>query len=394
VTADDLIVPAADAEKLTEIASWDGFRPARFPDSDFPVDVVRLAGSTSRPIVVCRARRAETLKALPASLRERAAAAFSRASTPPKTMALARGRALDLSEAPLVLGVVNVTPDSFSDGGLYLDRGRAIERALELFAQGAAIVDIGGESTRPGTYGDTAEISEEEEVARVLPVIEGIRKRTADPLSIDTRHAGVARRALEAGADLVNDVSSLRYDAAMAATVAAAGAGVILMHMRGLDPRTMQRDTTYSHLLGEVAGELAAAAAFAVEAGVAPGAIAIDPGLGFGKSPEGNLLLLGHLAAFRTLGYPVAIGASRKGFVRRFSGVADDAPSPDRLSGSLACVAAAADAGAAIVRVHDVLETVRYLRMRRAIREGSRDAAAGGRSASAVTRERAGAVRS
>lgn len=364
----DLILPAADAAALAEIASWDGFRPATFPTSDFPVDVVRLAGSSSRPLVVSRGRRADTLKALPASLRERAAAAFGRASAPVRTLLLAGKRPLDLTQGPLVLGVVNVTPDSFSDGGAFFDAGRAVDRALELFAQGAAIVDVGGESTRPSTYGETREISEDEELGRVLPVLRGIRARTDAPLSIDTRRAAVARRALDAGADLVNDVSGLRFDEAMASAVAGAGAAVIVMHMRGTDPRTMQRDTHYTHLMGEVAAELAESLERARQAGVPPESLVVDPGLGFGKSAEGNLILLRHLAAFHSLGAAVAIGASRKGFVRKYSGVAEDAPNEDRLAGSLACAAAAADAGAALVRVHDVAETVRFLAMRRAIR--------------------------
>ncbi len=363
----DLVIPAVDAAVLSEIAGWDGFRPATFPAADFPVDVVRLDGSSSPPLVISRARRAESLKALPASLRERAGAAFAAAAHRNLRLTLAHGRSLDLASGPLVMGVVNVTPDSFSDGGLYLDRDRAVARALELFAGGAALVDIGGESTRPGTYGAADEVSPEEETARVVPVIEAIRRETAAPLSIDTRRAAVAMAAIQAGADLVNDVTALRFDPAMAATVARTGAGTILMHMRGLDPRTMQSDTTYPHLLADVAGALAEAVARAAAAGVPSGGIAVDPGLGFGKSPEGNLVLLRHLGAFRSLGLPIVIGASRKGFVRRFSGVAEDSPASDRLPGSLACAAAAADGGAALVRVHDAVETVRYLRMRGAI---------------------------
>ncbi len=363
----DLVIPASDAAVLSEIAGWDGFRPATFQAAEFPVDVVRLAGSSSPPLMISRARRTESLKALPASLRERAGAAFAAAAHRSPRLTLAHGRSLDLASGPLVMGVVNVTPDSFSDGGLYLDRDRAVARALELFAGGAALVDIGGESTRPGTYGAADEVSSEEETARVVPVIQAIRRETAAPLSIDTRRAEVAAAAIDAGADLVNDVTSLRFDPAMAETVARTGAGTILMHMRGLDPRTMQSDTTYAHLLADVASALAEAAARAAAAGVVNGAIAVDPGLGFGKSAEGNLVLLRHLAAFRSLGLPIVIGASRKGFVRRFSGVAEDSPAADRLPGSLACAAAAADGSAALVRVHDAIETVRYLRMRRAI---------------------------
>lgn len=363
----DLVLPASDVASLREICGWDGVRPATYPASDFPVDVVRFAGSASPPVVLSRARRAESLKAMPASLRERAQAAFARAAARPEALALAHGRRLDLTAGPLVMGVVNVTPDSFSDGGLFLDTGRAIERALAMFRDGAAIVDIGGESTRPPLYGAAEELSADEECARVLPVVAGIRARSDSPLSIDTRKAAVAGEALRAGADLVNDVTGGRFDESLAGVVAEHAAGAILMHMRGTDPRRMQDDLSYGHLVGEVAAALADSAARAVAAGVAPGAIAIDPGLGFGKTLEGNLILLRHLDAFRSLGFPVCVGASRKAFVRRFSGVGEDSPVSDRLPGSLAALAAAAATGAALVRVHDVAESVRFLGMLQAI---------------------------
>jgi dihydropteroate synthase len=363
----DLVFAAANAETLREIASWDGFRPATFPPSEFPLDVVRFERSASPPVVVSRARRAETLKALPAGLRERALSTFGRADRAPTSLELPGGRRLDLSTAPVVMGVVNVTPDSFSDGGLYFDPVRAAARALEMFEEGAAIVDVGGESTRPSSYGDTEAVPAAEEIGRVVPVVEAIRRETGRPVSVDTRKAEVARAALAAGADLVNDVSALRHDGRMAAIVAGTGAALLLMHLRGDDPRTLQADTAYSHPVAEVASELAAAASRALDAGVESGRIAVDPGLGFGKSPEGNLLLLRLLGAFRALGFPVAIGASRKAFVRRVSGVDDDSSAADRLPGSLAAVAAARAGGAAIVRVHDVPETVRFLRMQDAI---------------------------
>jgi dihydropteroate synthase len=363
----DLVFGAANAEALREIASWDGFRPATFAASEFPVDVLRFERSASPPVVLSRARRAESLKALPASLRERAQRVFERAERPISFLALARGGRLDLAAGPAVMGVLNVTPDSFSDGGLHFDRGRAVARALEMFEAGAAIVDVGGESTRPASYGQAVTVSAEEEIERILPVIQGIRSRTDRPVSTDTRKASVARVALGAGADLVNDVSALRYDPEMLPIVVDEGAGVLLMHMRGTDPRTMQEDTAYAHLVADVASELAAAASKAIDAGVAADRIAVDPGLGFGKSSEGNLQLLRHVAAFRSLGFAVAVGASRKAFVRRFSGVADDASSAARLPGSLAALAAARAGGAAIVRVHDVEESVRFLRMMAAI---------------------------
>ena len=359
----DIVFPASTPGLLREIASWDGVRLATLPATDFPVEVVRFERSTSPPVVISRARRVETLKALPASLRERALAAFARAERPRPFLVLAGGKRLDLSASPIVMGVVNVTPDSFSDGGLYLDPDRAVSRALEMFEAGAAIVDVGGESTRPANYGEAAAIPAEEEVSRVLPVIERIRRATDRPVSVDTRKAAVAREALAAGADLVNDVSALRYDPEMVAVVAGAGAGVLLMHMKGTDPRTMQADTSYEHPVAEIASELAAAASKALDAGIGAEKIAIDPGLGFGKSPEGNLVLLRHLRALASLGFPVAVGASRKGFVRRFSGVSEDSSAAERLPGSLAAIAAARAGGAAVVRVHDVSESVRFLRM-------------------------------
>ncbi len=363
----DLVLSAASAAELLEIASWDGFRPATFAASEFPVDVVRLEGSVSPPVVLSRARRAESLKALPATLRNRAHEAFERAGRKVASLALAHGGVLDLSEPPAIMGILNVTPDSFSDGGVHFETGRAAARALQMFEEGAAIVDIGGESTRPANYGEAAEIPAEEEMRRVVPVIEAVRRESGLPLSIDTRKAAVARAAIAAGANLVNDVSAFRYDPEMAGAVAETRAGAILMHMKGTDPRTMQREVSYAHPLADIASELAAALSRALEAGVAPERLAIDPGFGFGKSPEGNLILLRHLEAFRSLGFPVAAGASRKGFVRRFSGVEDRASNQERLPGSLACLAAAARAGAALARVHDVAESARFLRMRRAI---------------------------
>lgn len=363
----DLVLPAPDTEALREIASWDGLRPATFTAADFPVDVLRLAGSSSPPVMLSRSKRAETLKALPASLRSRAEAAFDRAARQPRTLRLAHGRSLDLSAGPVLMGVVNVTPDSFSDGGVHFDRGRAIEAALRMFEQGAAIVDVGGESTRPSSYGEARDLPAGEEIGRVVPVIAGIRARSQAPLSIDTRKAAVAREAIAAGADLVNDVTALRFDPEMAGAIAEAGAGAILMHMKGTDPRTMQDDVAYAHPVADIASFLSEAADRAIAAGVPADAIAIDPGLGFGKSPEGNLLLLRHLAAFSSLGLPIAVGASRKAFVRRFSGVDDDAPAADRLPGSLAALAAAARGGASLLRVHDVPESARFLRLASAI---------------------------
>ncbi|HTO85913.1 MAG TPA: dihydropteroate synthase [Thermoanaerobaculia bacterium] len=363
----DLAIAAEDRGTLAEVAAWDRIRPASLSAADFPVDVVRFAGSASPPVVLSRHRRAETLKALPSTLRQRAQAVLERVERRPPRLALARGGHLDFTDSAAVMGVINVTPDSFSDGGVHFDRERAVAGALRMFELGAAIVDVGGESTRPATYGAAREVSLEEELSRVLPVISGIRRQSAAPISVDTRNAEVARAALDAGADAVNDVSALRHDPAMAGVVARAQAGLILMHMKGDDPRRMQDDVSYGHPIADIAEALAAAANAALEAGLAQEHVAIDPGLGFGKSPEGNLLLLRHLSALRSLGLPVAVGASRKAFVRRFSGIPESASAAERLPGSLAAAGAAQAAGAAILRVHDVAETVRFLRMARAI---------------------------
>jgi len=199
--------------------------------------------------------------------------------------------------------------------------------------------------------------------------VAGIRARSDAPISIDTRKSAVAREALGAGADLVNDVTGGRYDPALLGTIAELGAGAILMHMRGTDPRRMQDDLRYDHLVADVAASLAESADRAETAGVPREAIAVDPGLGFGKTLEGNVTLLRHLPALRSLGLPLCVGASRKAFVRRFSGIPEGSASTvaDRLPGSLAALAAAAAGGAAILRVHDVPESVRFLGMLRAI---------------------------
>jgi dihydropteroate synthase len=269
-------------------------------------------------------------------------------------------------DLPVVMGIVNVTPDSFSDCGKFFAPEAAIEHGLRLSGEGAAILDVGGESTRPPIYGGSEEVPAAEELRRVLPVVEELARRSGVPVSIDTRKAEVARRALKAGASIVNDVTALRHDPEMRGLLAKTGATVVLMHMRGSDPRTMQNDLSYDDLLGEVRGFLAAAARGAVEAGIRADRIALDPGLGFSKSPSQNLRLLREAASFASIGFPIVVGASRKNFVRVFSGADDDRAS---LSGSLACAAIAAERGASVVRAHDAAETVAFLRMYRAIRD-------------------------
>jgi dihydropteroate synthase len=268
-------------------------------------------------------------------------------------LALPRGRSLGLG-APAVMGIVNVTPDSFYAASRRAGALAAAEAALAMEAEGAAIVDVGGESTRPGSE----QVGEEEELERVVPAIEAIRARTDLPISVDTRKARVAAAALDAGADAVNDVAALRGDPGMAAAAAARGAAVILMHMRG-DPKTMQEAPGYADCAAEVRDFLAAAALSAIAAGIAPGALALDPGIGFGKRLEDNLDLIARLGLLAALGYPIVVGLSRKSFVGALAGRTVD----DRLPGSLGAACAARSRGAAIFRVHDVAATVDALRL-------------------------------
>lgn len=267
---------------------------------------------------------------------------------------------LRLGRAPVIMGILNVTPDSFSDGGSYFDPGAAVARALQLEAAGAGIIDIGGESTRPGA----AEISAAEEKARVIPVIEKVAGRVKVPVSVDTYKPEVARAALEAGASIVNDISGLRFDkGAMAGVVSTYGAGVVIMHMRGR-PRTMQKDPRYADVVSEIGDLFADRMAFAKSRGIDDEQVILDPGIGFGKTPAHNLEILRRLSEFRTFGRPLAIGTSRKSFIGKLLGGL--APQ-ERLEGSIVSGIWAAFKGAHIVRAHDVTETVRALRVLAAI---------------------------
>jgi len=245
-----------------------------------------------------------------------------------------------------LMGVVNVTPDSFSDGGLYLDPEAAIAHGRELAEAGAEILDVGGESTRPGA----AEVGAEEELARVVPVIEGLRG-VATRISVDTSKAAVAAAALDAGAEIVNDVTALRGDPEMAPLCAARGCGLVLMHMLG-NPRTMQDDPRYDDVVAEVRGFLAGRLEAAVAAGVPEEGIWLDPGIGFGKTGAHNMELLRRLGELRELGRPLVIGTSRKSFIGRIDG----SPPDERLGGTIASSVLAAVEGAAVLRVHDVAE--------------------------------------
>jgi dihydropteroate synthase len=268
---------------------------------------------------------------------------------------------LDFARRTLIMGIINVTPDSFFDGGRRYDPEKAVADGVVMAASGADILDIGGESTRPGAQA----VSEEEEMARVLPVIRGLRRIVDAPISIDTYKSTVARAALDAGADIVNDVSALRFDAAMASMLAAEKVPVILMHMQGT-PQTMQLDPHYTDVVREVRDFLAAQMFEAMDAGIAQDHIVLDPGIGFGKNLEHNLLLLRGLPALAALGQPLLVGVSRKGFIGKIL----DLDPPGRLEGSLAAAVAAILAGANIVRVHDVSETCRAARIADAIRFG------------------------
>jgi len=252
------------------------------------------------------------------------------------------------------MGVINVTPDSFSDGGRFLDPNRAVELGLEMVHQGAAILDIGGESTRPGATPVTAD----QELERIAPVINGFRQKTDVFLSVDTTKAAVARWALANGVDIINDVSALRADPEMAAVIAASGAGVILMHMKG-NPRTMQDHPVYRDVVAEVHEFLEQAVRSAEAAGVARDSIVVDPGIGFGKTVEHNLVLLNRLGAFASLEKPILVGTSRKSFIGRLL----DVPVDGRLHGTSASVAAAVLRGAHAVRVHDVPQMVEVARL-------------------------------
>lgn len=269
------------------------------------------------------------------------------------------GSAHDLNQRGKVMGIVNVTPDSFSDGGRYLDHGRAVEHALQLAAEGAEILDIGGESTRPGA----APVEEAEELKRVLPVIRALRPQTQALISIDTMKANVARAALEAGADIVNDVTGLRGDPDMPAVAAASQAGVVVMHMTGT-PRTMQQQPAYEDVVAEVTAFFQERLRTLEDHGIAPERIVLDPGFGFGKTLEHNLRLLHALPAMTSLGRPLLVGVSRKSMIGQLLG--DPDPSA-RDWPTVALTSYLRELGARVFRVHDVMANVHALRMTEAI---------------------------
>jgi dihydropteroate synthase len=273
-----------------------------------------------------------------------------------------RAGTLDIrcAERTLVMAVLNVTPDSFSDRGRYFDHEAAVSRGIEMAREGADIIDVGGESTRPGAR----TVPPDEEVARVSPVVKRLAAEIPHvPISIDTRKASVAGAALDAGASIVNDVSGGAYDEAMFEVVRESGAGMILMHMRG-DPATMRELTKYTDVVSEVCAFLSARVRAAVSAGIPQNHLAVDPGLGFAKTADQSLLLMRRVARFGDLGYPVVVGPSRKSFV----GLVTATDVDDRMEGTAAAVAWLSANGAHVIRVHDVRAMIRVTRMIDAIR--------------------------
>ncbi len=263
----------------------------------------------------------------------------------------------------IVMGIVNVTPDSFFDGGKYFSIDRAVERACRMIDEGAQMVDIGGQSTRPGAQ----RVAIDEECRRIIPVIENVVQKVKAPVSVDTFSSVVAKRALDAGASWINDISAGRFDAAMPQLAAAKECRIILMHSRET-PRTMQDHPMYGDVVAEVIAELRERIDVFIAAGVRSENIIIDPGIGFAKRFEDNITLLSRMGDLVALGHPVCVGASRKSFIGHISGKGPE----ERLLGSLASIAPAFEAGATVFRVHDVKETVQFLEVLHAIREGKR----------------------
>ncbi|MEW6569811.1 MAG: dihydropteroate synthase [Nitrospirota bacterium] len=266
----------------------------------------------------------------------------------------------DFSRRTYVMGILNVTPDSFSDGGLYFDHGMAVERAVEMMEEGADIIDIGGESTRPGS--DPVDL--EEEIRRTLPVIRAAAKEVKIPISIDTYKSEVAQRALDAGASMVNDISGLRFDPKMTSVVFRNKVPVVVMHIKG-EPKNMQQNPFYHELIPEIVSYLRTSIGLALDAGISEEMIIVDPGLGFGKTFEHNLEIIHKLEQFTYLKKPILVGPSRKTFIGKILG---DLPPEERSEGTASAVAISIFNGANIIRVHDVKAMVRVARVADAIR--------------------------
>lgn len=327
-------------------------------------DVIKGEPERSTVFIVCDRRRLDHLSSHLASqpfdlgeIGEEIDRLLARLDDPPALLPLPSG-GLRFDRAPLVMGILNVTPDSFSDGGRHLDPEAAVFRAVEMVDAGADIIDVGGESSRPGA----TPVSLDEERRRVMPVIEGLTGRIDAPISIDTRRAAIAREAAGLGAAIVNDISGMTHDPDMADVVRDTGCAAVIMHMQGT-PETMQRDPRYVDPVGEIAAWLDERALALRNAGVQQEKIIVDPGIGFGKRLADNLAILREIAAFHGLGYPVLVGFSRKSFIGSLTGRDSD----NRLAGGLAAFEACVSGGVQIVRVHDVPETIDFLRVRLAI---------------------------
>jgi dihydropteroate synthase len=271
-----------------------------------------------------------------------------------------RENVLPLSIRSCIMGILNITPDSFSDGAKYLDPARALERALEMEREGADIIDIGGESSRPGAK----PVSESDEIDRVIPAIRKIRKKCKAIISVDTVKSEVAKRALDEGAEIINDITALRADGRMAGVIASGKGAVCLMHMKGT-PENMQKDPFYDNIIEEIKDYLACSVRTAEEAGIDPGMVIIDPGIGFGKRKRHNLEILKKLSCFKALSRPIMVGTSRKSFIGEITGKSAE----ERVFGTAATLCAAVLGGANIVRVHDVAEARDVMQVADAIKE-------------------------
>ncbi len=270
-----------------------------------------------------------------------------------------RKKTLSLGKRTLLMGVLNVTPDSFSDGGLFFDKENAIAHGIRMFEEGADIIDIGGESTRPGSK----PLELEEELRRIIPVIESLSKKVEVPISIDTYKSAVAQRAIEAGAEIINDISGLRFDPSLAQVAARENTPLVLMHIRGT-PETMQKDIYYESLFSEILHYLKGSIQMAESAGVDPQQIIVDPGIGFGKTAEDNFLIIKNLYEFRILGKPILLGTSRKSFIGKILNEA----AGGRLEGTLSSIAIGVLNGAHVIRSHDVLQAKKAITVADAIR--------------------------
>ena len=268
---------------------------------------------------------------------------------------------LDFSKKTYIMGVLNITPDSFSDGGLYFDKSVAIKRAIQMVEDGADIIDIGGESTRPGSES----ITTDEELRRTIPVIEALTREIKVPISIDTYKSQVAMAALDSGASMVNDISGLRFDPKMSEVVSEYKVPVVIMHIKGR-PKDMQQNPVYEALVPEIMDYFRASISIAKQSDISDGKIIIDPGIGFGKTPEHNLTIINNLREFTSLEKPILIGPSRKAFIGKILG---DVPVTDRLEGTAAAVAISIMNGANMIRVHDVKEMVKVAKIADAVKK-------------------------